>query len=56
MSRDVGIKTDTSPTHSGPAVQDRTTEARYIARETAAYLFYRIFGAAEPPKDRPGAV
>jgi uncharacterized SAM-binding protein YcdF (DUF218 family) len=56
MFRDVGIKTASSPTHSGPSVQDRTTEIRYITRETAAYLFYRVFGDATPPKNRPGAV
>lgn len=56
MFRDVGIRTASSPTHSGPSVHDRTTEVRYISRETAAYLFYRVFGAATPPKNRPGAV
>jgi uncharacterized SAM-binding protein YcdF (DUF218 family) len=56
MFRDVGIRTRTSPTHSGPSVQDRSTEARYIVRETAAYLFYRFFGDATPPANRPGAV
>ncbi len=56
MLRDVGIKTVSSPTHSGPSVQDRTTQIRYIARETAAYLFYRVFGDAEPPANAPGAV
>jgi uncharacterized SAM-binding protein YcdF (DUF218 family) len=56
MFRDVGIRTASSPTHSGPSVHDRTTEVRYIARETAAYLFYRFFGDAKPPKNRPGAV
>jgi uncharacterized SAM-binding protein YcdF (DUF218 family) len=56
MFRDVGIKTASSPTRSGPAVQSRTTEVRYITRETAAYLFYRLFGDATPPKNRPGAV
>jgi uncharacterized SAM-binding protein YcdF (DUF218 family) len=56
MFRDVGIRTSSSPTHSGPSVHDRSTEIRYISRETAAYLFYRLFGDATPPKDRPGAV
>jgi uncharacterized SAM-binding protein YcdF (DUF218 family) len=56
MFRDVGIRTLTSPTHSGPSVHDRSTEIRYISRETAAYLFYRVFGNATPPKNRPGAV
>jgi uncharacterized SAM-binding protein YcdF (DUF218 family) len=56
MFRDVGIRTSSSPAHSGPSVQDRTTEGHYIARETAAYLFYRFFGNATPPRNRPGAV
>jgi uncharacterized SAM-binding protein YcdF (DUF218 family) len=56
MFRDVGIRTASSPTHSGPSVQDRTTEVRYIVRESAAYLFYRLFGDAKPPANRPGAV
>jgi uncharacterized SAM-binding protein YcdF (DUF218 family) len=56
MFRDVGIRTASSPTHSGPSVHNRGTEVRYIARETAAYLFYRVFGDAQPPKNRPGAL
>jgi uncharacterized SAM-binding protein YcdF (DUF218 family) len=56
MFRDVGIKTQTSPTRSGPSVQGRTTEIRYITRETGAYLFYRLFGDAKPPANSPGAV
>jgi uncharacterized SAM-binding protein YcdF (DUF218 family) len=44
MASDLGIKAWTSPTRTGPAVRDRGTEARYIARETAAYLYYRVFG------------
>jgi hypothetical protein len=33
-----------SPTRQGPAVQTRTTQFRYILRETAAYLVYRLTG------------
>jgi uncharacterized SAM-binding protein YcdF (DUF218 family) len=44
MATDLGISASSSPTRTGPAVRDRATEARYIARETAAYLFYRLFG------------
>ena len=44
MATDLGIHATTSPTRTGPAVRDRGTEARYIARETAAYLYYRLFG------------
>jgi uncharacterized SAM-binding protein YcdF (DUF218 family) len=43
IAQDQGIKAFTSPTRSGPAVRTRGTEARYIARETAAYLYYRLF-------------
>jgi uncharacterized SAM-binding protein YcdF (DUF218 family) len=43
MATDQGIDAITSPTHSGPAVQTRGTEIRYIARETAAYLYYVFF-------------
>jgi uncharacterized SAM-binding protein YcdF (DUF218 family) len=44
MASDLGIKAVTSPTRTGPAVRDRGTELRYVARETAAYLYYRVFG------------
>ena len=54
MARDFSIDAVTSPVHTGPAVRGRTTEMRYIARETAAYLFYRLFHHASPPG--PGAV
>jgi uncharacterized SAM-binding protein YcdF (DUF218 family) len=43
MATDLGIDAHTSPTRSGPAVRSRTTEAWYVARETAAYLYYRVF-------------
>jgi uncharacterized SAM-binding protein YcdF (DUF218 family) len=43
MATDLGLDAVTSPTRSGPAVQTRSTELRYIARETAAYLYYRAF-------------
>jgi uncharacterized SAM-binding protein YcdF (DUF218 family) len=46
MASDLGIKAATSPTRTGPAVRDRATELRYVARETAAYLYYRVFGAS----------
>jgi uncharacterized SAM-binding protein YcdF (DUF218 family) len=44
MASDLGIQASSSPTRTGPAVRDRATEVRYVARETAAYLFYRLFG------------
>lgn len=43
MARDEGIDAATSPVHSGPAVRTRSTELRYLTRETAAYLYYRVF-------------
>jgi uncharacterized SAM-binding protein YcdF (DUF218 family) len=46
MATDLGIRATTSPTRTGPAVRDRGTELRYVLRETAAYLYYRVFGAS----------
>lgn len=46
MAQDAGIAAYSSPTRQGPAVQTRSTQIRYIARETAAYLFYRLTGAS----------
>ena len=43
-ARDVGLDAWSSPTRSGPAVQTRETQFRYILRETAAYLLYRATG------------
>jgi uncharacterized SAM-binding protein YcdF (DUF218 family) len=43
MARDLGIKADTSPERTGPAVASRSVEYRYIARETEAYIYYEIF-------------
>ncbi len=43
MATDLDIDAETSPARSGPVVQTRGTELRYIARETAAYLYYRAF-------------
>ncbi|RZQ60339.1 YdcF family protein [Amycolatopsis suaedae] len=42
MARDEGLEAWTSPTHSGPIVQTRETQAKYIFRETGALLFYRL--------------
>ncbi|WP_222193763.1 YdcF family protein [Modestobacter italicus] len=44
MAEDAGITASSSPTRQGPAVQTRTTQFRYILRETAAYLLYRATG------------
>jgi len=43
MARDLGIKAYTSPERTGPAVDGTGTEVRYIARETEAYIYYRLF-------------
>ncbi len=40
IARDSGIDAITSPTRTGPAVRQRSTQLRYIGRETAAYLIY----------------
>ena len=44
MAEDVGIEASASPTRQGPSVYSRTTQVRYIFRETAAYLLYRATG------------
>src|SRR4051812_39653672 len=44
MAEDAGMDATSSPTRQGPAVQTRTTQFRYILRETAAYLLYRVTG------------
>jgi uncharacterized SAM-binding protein YcdF (DUF218 family) len=43
MATDQGITAAMSPTRQGPAVRQRSTEIRYIARETLAYLYYKVF-------------
>jgi vancomycin permeability regulator SanA len=55
MAGDLGIDAATSPEHSGPAVRGRGTEVRYIARETAGYLYYEVFGGTRQT-DGPAAV
>ncbi|MGB6163029.1 MAG: YdcF family protein [Pseudonocardiaceae bacterium] len=42
MADDLGLATWTSPTRSGPIVATRTIQARYIVRESAALLHYRL--------------
>ncbi|MDQ1697475.1 MAG: hypothetical protein QOJ03_2828 [Frankiaceae bacterium] len=44
MARDAHIDAQTSPERTGPAVNSRGTEVRYITRETIAYIYYSIFG------------
>jgi uncharacterized SAM-binding protein YcdF (DUF218 family) len=43
MARDVKIDAQTSPERNGPIFSSRGTEFRYIARETLAYVYYKIF-------------
>ncbi|MCW2601415.1 MAG: hypothetical protein JWM02_3244 [Frankiales bacterium] len=43
MATDLGITAFTSPVRTGPAVAATGTELRYVGRETAAYLYYRLF-------------
>jgi uncharacterized SAM-binding protein YcdF (DUF218 family) len=46
MARDSGLDAWTSPTRSGPVVQTRETQLRYIVRETGALLYYRLTHAS----------
>ncbi len=46
MARDSGLDAWASPTRSGPVVQTRETQLRYIVRETAALLYYRLTNAS----------
>lgn len=46
MARDAGLESWTSPTRSGPIVQTRETQFRYIYRETGALLFYELTHAS----------
>jgi len=52
MAEDAGMEASSSPTRQGPAVQTRTTQFKYILRETAAYLLYR--GTGESVAGAPG--
>lgn len=45
MAQDEGLQAWSSPTHSGPIVQTRSTQFRYILRETGALLYYRLLRA-----------
>lgn len=44
MMSDQGLAAATSPEHDGPAVGSFSTDVRYVARETEAYIYYQIFG------------
>jgi uncharacterized SAM-binding protein YcdF (DUF218 family) len=41
MARHLGIEATTSPTRTGPVVQERFTEVRYVIRETGAYAAFQ---------------
>jgi vancomycin permeability regulator SanA len=55
MAEDVGIEASMSPTRRGPAVRERSTQLRYIARETGAFLYWKIFHRSAKQRG-PGAV
>ncbi|GAA4629370.1 hypothetical protein GCM10023196_049840 [Actinoallomurus vinaceus] len=42
MARDNGIQAHPSPNRSGPTVDNRDTESRYIVREIGGYLYYEL--------------
>lgn len=44
MATDLGLDATSSPTRQGPTVRDRSTQARYVGRETLAYLYWRVLG------------
>ncbi|KEI44211.1 YdcF family protein [Saccharopolyspora rectivirgula] len=46
MASDFGLQAYASPTRSGPMVQTREIQFRYIVRETAALLYYRLTHAS----------
>lgn len=52
MARDAGFAAWASPTRTGPIVQTRATQIRYILRETGALLYYRLTRA---PAEDPGS-
>lgn len=54
MARDSGLVAWTSPTRSGPVVQTRETQFRYIVRETGALLFYLLTHASVDTPSGPG--
>lgn len=49
-----GIEAGSAPVRSGPAVQSRAAELRYVLRETAAYLQWRVTG--DSGTGGPGAI
>jgi len=55
MAADAGIEAVGSPSRTGPVVQTRETELRYVVRETGAYLWYRLFHASVGESAPPAA-
>lgn len=53
MADEAGLEATTSPARSGPIVQTRKTQIRYIWRETQALLYHRLLKA--PADDTYGA-
>lgn len=54
MASDLGLRVATSPDRTGPAVHTRATQIRYVLREAAGYLYYRVFHSDRAKG--PGAV
>ena len=46
MTESLGLDAATSPTRTGPIVQERITEIRSVFRESGAYVWWRISGGA----------
>ncbi|MCI2420936.1 YdcF family protein [Saccharopolyspora sp. K220] len=46
MANDLGLQSWASPARSGPVVQTREVQFRYIIRETGALLYYRLTHAS----------
>ena len=46
MARDLGFKADASPCTTGPSTHGFISQGRYIARESVAYVYYRLFHRA----------
>jgi len=43
MASDRGVDAALSPTRRGPAVRQRSSQIRYIGRESFAYLYWKVF-------------
>ena len=54
IARDLGLDAAASPVTDGPSTRGLGTQVRYVGRETAAYLYYRVFHRAS--RAGPGAV